>query len=390
MVDQSGQVADSVAEAGPDRVLEGVEHEFGGHGGGGSPADDPAGEDVDDEGDVDGAGPGRDVGEVGDPQLVRGGRGEVTIDQIGSPGIALEMSPIALAGEEVIGFATLIRRPDGLTAEHRIAAVLPEWRRKGVATALLRGQPYDQVSLAVAAMARLMSWSGVVLIAADGLRTHRELSTVIRRLIIAASCFALFGLVQVFSGQTAPADYNKAWWSLREQYQGIAPPTTRDETAFDPGAKYHIPGNVPYARYFLARILQYQFYKAACDISGWNGPLHRCSFYGSKEVGQRLNAMLAMGQSQPWQDALQAFTGERQMDGSAILAYYAPLITWLKEQNTGARRDISYADVMRVKGRGLSKGAKFGILTGILAGAVIIGALISLKNLDPFKDGVLR
>jgi peptidyl-dipeptidase A len=153
--------------------------------------------------------------------------------------------------------------------------------------------------------------------------------------------FLPFGLLidkwrwQVFSGETTPAEYNTDWWALREKYQGVRPPNERPADAFDPGAKYHIPGNTPYMRYFLARILQYQFYKAACDISGWKGPLHRCSFYGSKEVGTRLNAMLAMGQSQPWQDALQAFTGERQMDGSAILAYYAPLIAWLEEQNAG-------------------------------------------------------
>ena len=153
--------------------------------------------------------------------------------------------------------------------------------------------------------------------------------------------FLPFGLLidkwrwQVFSGETTPDEYNTDWWALRTKYQGVRPPSERPADAFDPGAKYHIPGNTPYMRYFLARVLQYQFYKAACDISAWKGPLHRCSFYGSKEVGTRLNAMLAMGQSQPWQDALQAFTGERQMDGSAILAYYAPLTAWLKEQNAG-------------------------------------------------------
>ncbi|HSC14916.1 MAG TPA: M2 family metallopeptidase [Gammaproteobacteria bacterium] len=153
--------------------------------------------------------------------------------------------------------------------------------------------------------------------------------------------FLPFGLLidkwrwQVFSGETTPDEYNTAWWQLRTEYQGVRPPAERPADAFDPGAKYHIPGNTPYMRYFLARILQYQFYKAACDASGWTGPLHRCSFYGSKEVGDRLNAMLAMGQSQPWQDALQAFTGERRMDGSAILAYYAPLSAWLEEQNVG-------------------------------------------------------
>jgi peptidyl-dipeptidase A len=153
--------------------------------------------------------------------------------------------------------------------------------------------------------------------------------------------FLPFGLLidkwrwQVFSGEIAPDAYNTSWWELRTEYQGVRPPTDRPADAFDPGAKFHIPGGVPYMRYFLARILQYQFYKTACDEAGWTGPLHRCSFYGSKEVGQRLNAMLELGQSQPWQDALQAFTGEREMDGSAILAYYEPLSAWLEEQNAG-------------------------------------------------------
>ena len=139
----------------------------------------------------------------------------------------------------------------------------------------------------------------------------------------------------VFDGSIKPADYNDAWTALRLQYQGIVPPAERPENAFDPGAKYHIPGNTPYTRYFLARILQFQFYKAACDIAGWKGPLHRCSFYGNKQVGERLNAMLEMGASKPWPDALEAFTGSREMDGGALVEYFAPLQTWLKEQNKG-------------------------------------------------------
>jgi peptidyl-dipeptidase A len=139
----------------------------------------------------------------------------------------------------------------------------------------------------------------------------------------------------VFNGSITPADYNKGWTDLRLQYQGITPPVERSEANFDAGAKYHIPGNTPYARYFLARILQFQFYKAACDIAKWKGPLHRCSFYGNKEVGARLNAMLEMGASKPWPDALQAFTGKRDMDGTAMIAYFKPLMTWLKAQNKG-------------------------------------------------------
>jgi peptidyl-dipeptidase A len=141
----------------------------------------------------------------------------------------------------------------------------------------------------------------------------------------------------VFSGQTSPDQYNKAWTDLRLQYQGITPPVARTEADFDPGAKYHIPGNTPYMRYFLARILQFQFYKAACEQAGWKGPLHRCSFYNNKEVGRRLNAMLEMGASSPWPDALQAFTGSREMSGEAMIEYFRPLMAWLQEQNRGRR-----------------------------------------------------
>jgi peptidyl-dipeptidase A len=139
----------------------------------------------------------------------------------------------------------------------------------------------------------------------------------------------------VFDGSITTANYNQAWVDLKRQYQGITPPVPRSEADFDPGAKFHIPGNTPYARYFLARLLQFQFYKAACDMSGWNGPLHRCSFYGNKEVGQRLNQMLAMGASKPWPDALQAFTGGRDISGKPMLEYFAPLQAWLKQQNAG-------------------------------------------------------
>jgi peptidyl-dipeptidase A len=151
--------------------------------------------------------------------------------------------------------------------------------------------------------------------------------------------FLPFGLLvdkyrwQVFSGEVPPSQYNDAWWALRTQYQGIRPPSARPADGFDAASKFHVAGNVSYTRYFLARVLQFQFYKAACDQIGWKGPLHRCSFYGSKDVGRKFNAMLEMGASKPWPDALEAFTGTRQMDGSAIIAYFAPLMEYLKEEN---------------------------------------------------------
>jgi peptidyl-dipeptidase A len=141
---------------------------------------------------------------------------------------------------------------------------------------------------------------------------------------------------RVFRGEIQPADYNTSWWELRRNYQGIVPPGgARPADAFDPGAKYHVANNVPYLRYFLARVLQFQFYEAACQQAGWEGPLHRCTVYGNTEVGARFNAMMEMGQSRPWPDALEAFTGTRQMDGAAMVHYFQPLMTWLEEQNEG-------------------------------------------------------
>ncbi|MFD9900702.1 M2 family metallopeptidase [Mesorhizobium sp. UC22_110] len=139
----------------------------------------------------------------------------------------------------------------------------------------------------------------------------------------------------VFDGSVTPEGYNTAWNDLRLKYQGIKPPVERGEASFDPGAKYHIPATTPYLRYFLANVLQFQFYRAACEQSGWKGPLHRCSFYNNKEVGRKFNAMLEMGASKPWPDALEAFTGQREISGDAIIAYFAPLQAWLKEQNRG-------------------------------------------------------
>ncbi len=153
--------------------------------------------------------------------------------------------------------------------------------------------------------------------------------------------FLPFGLLvdqwrwKVFSGEIAPSEYNQAWWDLREQYQGIRPPVARTEADFDPGAKYHVPANVPYTRYFLARILQFQFHRSLCDAAGYDGPLNRCSIYGNEAAGKRLNAMMELGAGRPWPEALEALTGSPEMDATAILDYFAPLQTWLDEQNQG-------------------------------------------------------
>ena len=163
------------------------------------------------------------------------------------------------------------------------------------------------------------------------------------RMALDKIAFLPFGLVvdqwrwKLFSGEIGPGDYNQSWWELRRKYQGIAPPVPRTEEHFDPGAKFHIPFNTPYTRYFLAHILQFQFHRALCREAGHTGPLHGCSIYKSKEAGARVREMLQMGRSRPWREALEALTGEREMDASAILEYFAPLKRWLDEQNQGRK-----------------------------------------------------
>jgi peptidyl-dipeptidase A len=153
--------------------------------------------------------------------------------------------------------------------------------------------------------------------------------------------FLPFGLLvdqyrwQVFSGNVKPSEYNAAWWRLREKYQGVSAPVARSEADFDPGAKYHVAASRPYTRYFLATILQFQLHRALCQAAGFQGPLHECSIYGNAEAGRRLSEMLEMGQSRPWPEALEKVTGERRLDATAMLDYFAPLKGWLDQQNQG-------------------------------------------------------
>jgi peptidyl-dipeptidase A len=167
-----------------------------------------------------------------------------------------------------------------------------------------------------------------------------DIAVLLRQALVKVA-FLPFGLVidlwrwKVFKGEIRPGDYNRTWWEMRRRYQGIAPPGVRGEEEFDPGAKYHVPANVPYMRYFLAHILQFQFHRALIREAGVSGPPHRASIYGSAAAGRRLQRMMEMGASRPWPDALEALTGERRMDAAGLLEYFAPLQRWLDEQNRG-------------------------------------------------------
>ena len=172
-------------------------------------------------------------------------------------------------------------------------------------------------------------------------QSHDALINAQMRMALAKVSFLPFGLMidrwrwGVFDGSIKPDQYNNAWWALKAKYQGVAPATPRGEEFFDPGAKYHVPGNTPYTRYFLSHVLQFQFYKALCDAAGFKGPLYECSFYGNKAAGAKFLAMLEQGSHQPWQKTLKELTGGEQMDASAVLEYFAPLQEWLQQQNEG-------------------------------------------------------
>ncbi len=170
----------------------------------------------------------------------------------------------------------------------------------------------------------------------DKVTLNRQMNTALEKI-----AFLPFGLLvdkwrwDVFSGKVKPEQYNDHWWALRRQYQGVMPPVPRAATDFDPGAKYHVPGNVPYMRYFLAAVLQFQFHRSLCKLAGHTGPLHECSIYNNKAAGAAFWKMLQSGASKPWQDTLFELTGQREMDATAILDYFAPLRTWLEGQNKG-------------------------------------------------------
>lgn len=172
-------------------------------------------------------------------------------------------------------------------------------------------------------------------------RSQEALVNAQMRMALSKVAFLPFGLMidrwrwGVFDGSIKPGDYNRAWWDLKAKYQGVAPVSPRGEEFFDAGAKYHVPANTPYTRYFIAHVLQFQFYKAMCDASGFKGPLYECSFYGNREAGRKFWAMLERGASQPWQKTLKEMTGSERMDASAMLEYFAPLQDWLKQQNEG-------------------------------------------------------
>ncbi|KAM3859472.1 angiotensin-converting enzyme [Diretmus argenteus] len=142
---------------------------------------------------------------------------------------------------------------------------------------------------------------------------------------------------KVFDGRIPASEYNKEWWNLRMKYQGLCPPVSRTEDDFDPGAKFHVPANVPYVRYFVSFIIQFQFHKALCQAAKHDGPLHHCDIYQSKDAGKLLGDVMKLGFSKPWPEAMTMITGQPKMTAKPLVEYFQPLIDWLEAENNKNR-----------------------------------------------------
>lgn len=137
----------------------------------------------------------------------------------------------------------------------------------------------------------------------------------------------------VFSGKTNVNAGTERWWQLKNDLIGVKAPVERTEEDFEAGAMYHIIVTYPFIGYYIRTIIQFQFYQSLCQAANHTGPLHKCDFYRSTEAGEKLAAMLSMGRSKPWPEAMEALTGQREMKADAILEYFQPLMEWLEKTN---------------------------------------------------------
>ncbi|CAG0920638.1 unnamed protein product [Notodromas monacha] len=145
---------------------------------------------------------------------------------------------------------------------------------------------------------------------------------------------------KVFNGSIATENLNQEWWNLRETYQGVQSPVPRTEMDFDPGAKYHVVNDVPYIRYFVAHVLQFDFHQTLCELAGQfnpskpdEKPLHECDIDGDKtNAGAKLKVLLQAGSSKHWAETLEGLTGHSEMTVDPLLNYFKPLRDYLKQQ----------------------------------------------------------
>ena len=134
-----------------------------------------------------------------------------------------------------------------------------------------------------------------------------------------------------------PADqFNKRWWELAAQYQGIAPPTTRGEEYCDAATKTHINDDAAqYYDYALSFILLFQVHDHIAKEILHQDP-HATNYYGNKEVGKFIADIMKPGASKDWREVLKEKTGS-ELSAKAMLDYFAPLMDYLKKENQGRK-----------------------------------------------------
>lgn len=149
---------------------------------------------------------------------------------------------------------------------------------------------------------------------------------------------------KVFDGSIPPEKLNEEWWRMRRDLEGLIPPVSRNENNLDAVSYFHIAYDVPHIRYFVSRILTFQFHEALCNESGHTGPLHECDIYGSKAAGDLFSEFLSQGAKYPWDDTLEIITGQRVMSASSFLKYFQPLNDWLVKQNRLNEDEVGWSD----------------------------------------------
>ncbi|KAI4468733.1 angiotensin-converting enzyme [Holotrichia oblita] len=127
---------------------------------------------------------------------------------------------------------------------------------------------------------------------------------------------------------------NFNWWELRLLYQGIVPPIARNEGHLDAVAKRHIPADLPYMKYYVALLLEFQIFDALCGAMGHTAQLHTCDIYRSREAGRILTDIMQAGKAKHWKDVLRTLrTKTNGLSAEPLLKYFQPLLAWLKVQN---------------------------------------------------------
>jgi peptidyl-dipeptidase A len=136
----------------------------------------------------------------------------------------------------------------------------------------------------------------------------------------------------LYADNLPESEWNKKWWELVKANQGIVPPSERGEEWCDASTKTHINDDpAQYYDYALSYVILFQLHQHIAENILHQDP-RATNYYGIKEVGDFLQQIMRTGATKDWRLVLKEATGE-DMNAKAMLRYFEPLISWLKEQN---------------------------------------------------------